>query len=68
MTPLHAIEAAVSDILVAAESIEQSILELSDADEWRIALGLTHDAQSRLRDILRTMLNYARAEARNKHP
>ncbi len=64
MEPLHAIEAAVSDILAASETIEAEIPELDSAEDWRTALGLLHGAQGRLRDQLRTMLNYARDQHR----
>lgn len=66
MTPAMEYELSLADIRVEAdriedayETIDRAVVTLTDAEEWRVALGLIEAAQRRGYDVKKRMLSHA---------
>ena len=58
------VRAEADRIHTACDEIEIAYNDLTDAGEWRIALGLIDDAQRRVYALRKVMLNEAIRQAR----
>ena len=60
------IAAAVDGIERYIAEIEEAIVDVTDADQWRIAIGLVHDASDQLWKLKRQMLDEAMRRTRDR--